>query len=250
MIILNFFRELQNKIDFIGNDTVLLGGDWNVALQYDIDTYNYRGRNNVKANQEIHNMMQTLDLLDVWREFHVDSRRYTWFGPYNKRSRLDYFLVSSDMQNCISRADIDIAYKSDHSPVYIEIEFIKQERGAGTWKFNNSLLGDPEYVDLVKSTINEVVGQYRTDNNDSFENAQYSIDDNLLWETMKLMIRGKTIKFSSYKKKERDKEENQLTSILRNLYDSFQVSTNNTLQQKYQIRGCNLKLYEIKRSKE
>ena len=89
------------------------------------------------------------------------------------------------MQNWIISADIDIAYKSDHSPVYIEIEFVKQERGAGTWKFNNSLLGDPESVDLVKSTINEVVGQYRTDNNDSFENEQYSIDDNLLWETMK-----------------------------------------------------------------
>ena len=45
------------------------------------------------------------------------------------------------------------------------------------------------------------------------------------------MIRGKTNKFSLYKKTEHDKD-NEITSILRNWHDSFQVNTNNTLQQK------------------
>ena len=138
------------------------------------------------------------------------KKKYTWVGPYNKRSRLDYFLISSDLQYNLVNTDMDFAYKSDHSPVNIEMKFIHQERGQSTWKFNNSFLNDVEYVNLVKECINEVIGQYRTDENESLENATYSISDNLLWETIKFTIRGKTIKYSSFKKNERDKEERTL----------------------------------------
>ena len=226
-----FFQNLQNKIDFMGNDTIILGGDWNVPLDYNMDTVNYRGKNNTKANQEVKSMMQNLDLVDVWREINTHDRKYTWFGPNNKKSRLDYLLVSTDMQNYIVNADMDFAYKSDHSPVNIEIEFINQERGRGTWKFNNSLLGDQEYVELIKITINEVIGQYRIDDNENFENSQFSIDAILLWETLKLMIRGKTIRYASFKKRERDTEEKELTCELKSLYDKYSNSDDLELQQ-------------------
>ena len=164
-------------------------------------------------------MMDSFGLVDVWREQHMQEKKYTWFGPYNKRSRLDYFLISSDLQYNLVNTDMDFAYKSDHSPVNIEMKFIHQERGKSTWKFNNSLLNDVEYVNLVKECINEVIGQYRTDENESLENATYSISDNLLWETIKFTIRGKTIKYSSFKKKERDKEERALEEKLKSLYE-------------------------------
>ena len=80
-----FFQNLRNKIDFMGNDTIILGGDWNVPLDYNMDTVNYRGKNNTKANQEVKSMMQNLDLVDVWREINTHDRKYTWFGPNNKK---------------------------------------------------------------------------------------------------------------------------------------------------------------------
>ena len=126
---------------------------------------------------------------------------------------------------------MDFAYKSDHSPVNIEIEFINQERGRGTWKFNNSLLGDQEYVELIKITINEVIGQYRIDDNENFENSQFSINAILLWETLKLMIRGETIRYASFKKRERDTEEKELTCELKSLYDKYSNSDDLELQQ-------------------
>ena len=79
------------------------------------------------------------------------------------------------MHNYIVNADMDFAYKSDHSPVNIEIEFINQERGRGTWKFNNSILGDQEYVELIKITINEVIGQYKIDDNENFNQCYSSL---------------------------------------------------------------------------
>ena len=77
-------------------------------------------------------MMDSFDLVDVWREQHLQENKYTWFGPYNKRSRLDYFLISSDLQYNLVNTDMDFAYKSDHSPVNIEMKFIHQERGKST----------------------------------------------------------------------------------------------------------------------
>jgi len=41
---------------------------------------------------------------------------------------------------------------SDHSIVSIEIDFRSFERGRGYW-FNNSLLKDPDYVEMVKKSI-------------------------------------------------------------------------------------------------
>jgi hypothetical protein len=46
-----------------------------------------------------------------------------------------------------------LAYRSDHSPVYLTFQFTEHERGKGTWKFNNCLLRDEEYIKIVKDCI-------------------------------------------------------------------------------------------------
>ena len=216
----SFFENVKNKLDLLGNSSVIMAGDWNVPLEYSIDTQYYIHKNNLKSNEYLHTLMDHFDLIDAWRDQHPQDRKFTWFGPNRKRSRLDYFLLSSDLQLNLSNSTIDFAYRSDHSPISIELKFINQVRGRGTWKFNNSLLNDLEYVNLVKETINEVLSQYRTDENENLENATYSIDDHLLWETLKLVIRGKTIQYSSYKKQVRDKKEKQLEEKLQKLYDN------------------------------
>jgi aspartyl/asparaginyl beta-hydroxylase (cupin superfamily) len=61
-------------------------------------------------------------------------------------------------------------------------QFIKQDRGRGTWKFNNTLLSDHDYVSVVKNTIEEVVSLYRINSEDD-DGKYFSINDQLLWET-------------------------------------------------------------------
>ena len=62
---------------------------------------------------------------------------------------------------------------SNHSPVILDIDFSKFEKGRGFWKFNNSLLYDPIYVESIKKITKKVTTQYSTINNDPnfFENA-------------------------------------------------------------------------------
>ena len=114
-------------------------------------------------------------------------------------------------------SDTGVSYKSDHSPVYLTFQFIKQDLGRETWKLNNTLLSDPDYVSVVKNIIEEVVSQYRVNSEDD-GGKYFSINDQLLWETMKVMIRGKTISYSSYKNKEKNKSESDLEKQLSELY--------------------------------
>lgn len=62
----------------------------------------------------------------------------------------------TNLVNC----KIEPSYRSDHSMVILELEFIPFVRGKGLWKFNNSLLYDLEYSNIVKKKILEVKKQY------------------------------------------------------------------------------------------
>ena len=86
-----FYQNLQSKIEMIGNTSVIIGGDWNVPLNYEIDTEKYVNKNNPKTQQKIHALMADLDLIDVWRKNNPSVKRYTWRSPNSKRSRLDFF---------------------------------------------------------------------------------------------------------------------------------------------------------------
>ena len=83
--------------------------------------------------------------------------------------------------------------------------FTDNERGRGYWKFNNSLLKDKKIVDEMKRVIEEVKGTYATNiepgENIPNQDIVFNINDQLFLETLLMMIRGNTIKYSSIRKK-------------------------------------------------
>ena len=86
--------------------------------------------------------------------------------------------------------------------------------------FNNRLLQNEEYIKIVKDCIAEVIGQYKTEDNENMFDIKFSIDDQLFWETIKIMLHGKTISYSTFKKKERENIEFELESKLTILYQN------------------------------
>jgi hypothetical protein len=51
-------------------------------------------------------------------------------------------------------------------------------------------LQDEEYIEIVKDCIAKVIGQYKTEDNENMFDIKFSIDDQLFWETLKIMLRG------------------------------------------------------------
>lgn len=88
----DFYIKLNNKIKEIGPDNIIIGGDWNLVLNFELDYYNYKHNNNVKAQEQVEQIMIDLDLTDIWRDLNLDLRRFTWRrnNPI-QQSRLDFF---------------------------------------------------------------------------------------------------------------------------------------------------------------
>lgn len=56
--------------------------------------------------------------------------------------RIDFFLILNELMVLLDKFDILFGYRFDYFMVYIEIYFIKFEKGKGFWKFNNLFFYD------------------------------------------------------------------------------------------------------------
>ena len=151
-------NEVFNKIDVWNPHHSIFVGDWNVAMNQNEDTCNYQSVNNPLARLEIIRKMNEHNLIDVFRELHPTAKTYSWKQWGSKKfARLDYFLISDSLLPFVENAAILQACFSDHSPILLEIDFSRFTRGRGFWKFNNSLLQDSKYIELVKHLIKRFV---------------------------------------------------------------------------------------------
>ena len=89
-----FFEEIQSLLENENADYNILCGDFNIALDQDLDTFNYKTINNPRARQALLEIMRDQDLSDIYRDLHPDNKRYTWRrrNPV-KQARLDLFLA-------------------------------------------------------------------------------------------------------------------------------------------------------------
>ena len=126
-------EKLQNTSDF-----AILAGDWNLVLKQNIDTFGYKSENNKNARNVVLEGMDNLGLVDVFREFFPQKKRFSWrkFGE-NKRARLDFHLISLQLLPFVQNCDILPGIFSDHSIVELTIDFSKFVRGRGFFKYNN-----------------------------------------------------------------------------------------------------------------
>ena len=133
-----FYAELEERINDVGFENIIIGGDWNLVLDYTLDYYNYKHHNNIKAQDQVDNLMINLDLLDIWRELYPEMRRYTWRrNTPLQQSRLDF----------VTNADIKAGYRTDHFMITLTLTLGKESKNKLLWKFNNSLLKDKLFAE-------------------------------------------------------------------------------------------------------
>ena len=77
-----------------------------------------------------------------------------------EQSRLDFFFISETFLTLAPKIYYENSYRSNHSPVLLCIKTNEFQTGKGYWKFNNSLLTDIEFMNIIKKQICEVKSQY------------------------------------------------------------------------------------------
>ena len=105
--------------------------------------------------------------------------------------------------------------------IILDISFAQFQKGKPLWKHNNSLLNDKDYIEIINNKIDEVKKQYALPvynmdqiNNIPDDQIQFVNNDQLFLETLLMELRGKSISFSSYKRKNIRKKEKELISSI------------------------------------
>ena len=247
-----FFENINDILNDFDENYILIGGDFNCVLDLNKDRKNYTSMNNrPNSRAKILDIMGKYNLVDIYRNLNPDKEMFTWrkFNQ-NKQARLDYFLLSNDLTNEVKEVKTINRYKSDHSPVIITLNKNSFIRERTFWKFNNSLLQDQGYVEMVRSVITETKKQYSNlvYNHDSIDqiplnDLSLQIEDDLFLETMLMNIRGKTISYASRKKKIETQREKELENNIMELESKY----SETRQQ--EISNLKLELETIREKK-
>lgn len=187
-----FFSALDTLIEkFLDSaeKKIILGGDFNVTLDPDWDCSggNPTKKDSVKHVQDI---CLNFDLVDIWRVRNPECKRFTWRqrNPFIQR-RLDYWLLSDSYQEEVEGVDIIASINSDHSAIVLHFNSIEEQRhGPSYWKFNASLLDDPDFCKLITESVPVWREEFIEVN-----------DKRVLWDLIKYRIRQVSIRFSKVK---------------------------------------------------
>ena len=109
-----FLDKVINEVVSMDNELIVIGGDWNVALNPKIDSNQPSSVYCARSRGE-NDFINSYDLVNVYRTLHkdtrMDTRKYSW-RRFNstQRSRLDYFIVCEVLGLHITSADIMPGY--------------------------------------------------------------------------------------------------------------------------------------------
>lgn len=97
-----FYVYVQEIFLELNNDSFMLVGDFNLALNSVIDTKNYNSINNPKAREKLLEDIDDLYIFYYFKILNPGKKVFTWSkkNPL-KQGRLDYILISESFSNFV-----------------------------------------------------------------------------------------------------------------------------------------------------
>ena len=121
-----FLDVIKRTVDFSSNLVII--GDFNLVLDVQLDQ-NCSKSNNKKAEAALHQIMEDLSLIDIWRVCNPEDRQYSWMRVGNQvsASRIDFAVVSQGLSaSCVNTMYLP-GIKPDHHAFYLAIDQIQNE---------------------------------------------------------------------------------------------------------------------------
>lgn len=210
-------RTLNTNINPANN--ILIGGDFNINFDNDLDK---KGGNIIRTAMHdtiikiIQGILSFFQLNDTWRVKNPQIKRFTWRQKTPPiHSRLDYWLISDALFDCVEDMDILPSFKSDHSPIILHLASIKKQgKGKGLWKLNNSFLQEDKYI----KGLTENITLWQTECN--------SVNSRETWEYIKYKIRQFSITYGKQKVTRMTKTELELETKLKHLEEILDQTPN------------------------
>ena len=110
---IQFFKKLNDLLESFPDTPTIIGGDWNCTLscdptEYNIDTHKMKNPPSITRSLELGGVCLAGGLSDPFRALHPTLRDFS-YRPSDKgsnRSRIDFFLISDPLIDCVSSCNI------------------------------------------------------------------------------------------------------------------------------------------------
>lgn len=202
-----FFEFIGGKIDH----NVIIGGDFNTSLHSN-DRFNTIHCYD-KAYEKLNKVICENSLYDIWRCRNRNSRTYSWRRNIEgeiKMSRIDYFLVSSEMRAFVKNIFYKETTFSDHSFIFMKLDFSTRDIGPGIWVLNNNFLYENEYCLKIQKLMET-------------EKMCDLYNENMLlwWDNTKYKIKKISQLYGKERSRSKYKEINRIQIKLQNFSDKI-----------------------------
>lgn len=154
----NLLRNITEEIHVLkksfSTDNVILGGDFNMCYDDWLDRHPSKFSSHY-YNPVLVDLCDYENLLDPWRYSNLTTKQYSWFkSDLSCKSRIDFWLISSHIQNFVHGSLISAAPLADHCSVSLELKSpASTQLNRGYWKFNTSLLDNKLFCKGVGKII-------------------------------------------------------------------------------------------------
>jgi exonuclease III len=156
---MNFFVNLKNSLQRLGNYPCILEGDWNAThsclpIASNIDVINMQALPNIANSKKLKELCLELGLSDPFRALYPNKIEFTfapWGNTGTNRSRLDFFVISNNIIPLVSDCRIKPSVQSrlfDHKAV--TLDFTIKKPLSSRPNITNKILNDPEIDKVVE----------------------------------------------------------------------------------------------------
>ena len=92
-----------------------------------------------KETKAVNNMLNKMDLIDIYRTFHPKTTEYTFFSSaHGTFSRIDHILGQKSSLGKFKKIEIVSSIFSDHNTMRLDSNYRKKSvRNTNTWRLNN-----------------------------------------------------------------------------------------------------------------
>lgn len=211
-----FFQKIFKMIPNLDSSNIIIAGDMNLVMDTQLDKSSTIHSLQSKSSQLVKGALRNMNILDTWRSLNPTGRAYSFFSPvHGTYSRIDYIFLDSKLIPLIKDITYHPILVSDHGPVSVDLDLATLANARRrNWRFDPTLLKEDFFLKKFEEHILTYIQ----------ENDNGEVNDMILWEGLKAVIRGQVISFTAAKRISEETEFRNIETKLQQLEQLYQVT--------------------------